>query len=563
MTSKTKSERFRRLISHGFFAPELPPCFVAYDLAKHRKSVWDDIEALPRSKNGKPAYYSFVSEPSWFYFPRFGKNDRRHGVVNPISYLALSKVISDNYIDLKKIARKSGISASPPLFDWKGARALMRSSVDLRDDFRINLSSRREEFISADIQAFFHSIYTHAIPWAIYGKKWSKSNRGYQHFGNLIDLLCRNAQDGQTIGLPVGPDTSRLIAEVIASAIDAELCGKLGITNQDASRYVDDYTLGVIDGEIGENIIATIRHSVAHFELELNHEKTAIVSTAMRQKDGWKQAILAHVPRQSYDYQKFLLFFYEMDRVSEAHPETNVEKFALQNARAALVKAKEWKHIQNVLINVYRRNSSIIGFLVEILILRELEHKDVDRQNITAFLKSRIPALAKANRTGEIIWLLFLAIRLRIILSAKELESLFEIENAFVAILIVLANSKGLIKGRINTNAWNQHLNKDGLCNPMWLYAYESILKGINPTGRSDFIENHDMFSLLYKRKISFLNTDNGFKSLSITMKGLRSENNKMSKLRADFFDDFDIDLEEFDVDDLDIDLDGIEYTDY
>lgn len=100
MTAKTKSERFRRLLSQGYFAPELPPCFVSEDLARYRKYICDGIEALPTVK-GKPAFHRFISEPSWFYFPRYGRDDRRHAVPNPISYLLLAKVVADNYVDLR------------------------------------------------------------------------------------------------------------------------------------------------------------------------------------------------------------------------------------------------------------------------------------------------------------------------------------------------------------------------------------------------------------------------------------------------------------------------------
>jgi hypothetical protein len=170
MTAKTKSERLRRLLSHGYFAPELPPCFVSDDLAINRRSVLDGIYALP-VVNGRPAFHRFVSEPSWFYFPRFGKDDRRHGVPNPISYLLLAKVVADNYVDLRKRAKKSGISASPPVFDWSGPRALMRPNVDLRDDFRVDLSSRREEFVSADTFApCYNSFGSGARPAAAIGE---------------------------------------------------------------------------------------------------------------------------------------------------------------------------------------------------------------------------------------------------------------------------------------------------------------------------------------------------------------------------------------------------------
>lgn len=547
MTSKTKSERLRRLVSHGYFAPELPPCFVSEDLARYRHSVLAGIEALPPVR-GAPAFQRFISEPSWFYFPRFGKDDRRHAVPNPISHLLLAKVVADNYIDLRKKAKNSGISASAPVFDWNGPRAMMRPSVDLRDDFRIDLASRREEFVAADIRAFFHSIYTHAIPWAIYGKSWAKSNRGFAHYGNLMDLLCRNSQDGQTIGLPVGPDTSRLIAEVVASAVDVQLRVRLQVTGRDASRYVDDYTISSVNGQSGEALIAALRQSAAEFELELNNEKSIVYSTSVRQSTGWKQAVLAHVPRgKAPEYSDIQHFLYEVGRVCDAHPDINVEKYAFQNARNAFVRAENWKKIQSNLINCYRRNSSLVSFLVEILILRQAERGDVDLGYVKDFIEHRLPVLAQANRTGEIIWLLFLSIRLGIILGVAYLEPLFEVKSSMVAILIAYASSRGLVSGTIEFKFWNQSLDSGGLRGPMWLYAYESVVRGINPERSSGFIEQDQYFSLLSSKKVRFLAVDNGFNSVSTTLRNLRDDNDRMRRLREDFFDDFDLGLDEFD----------------
>lgn len=107
MTAKTKTKRFRRLISHGFFAPELPPCFVSEDLAIYRESLWRSIEEIPASSSRQqPGARQYISEPAWFYFPRYGRDDRKHGVINPISYLAISKVLSENFIDLRSVARQ-------------------------------------------------------------------------------------------------------------------------------------------------------------------------------------------------------------------------------------------------------------------------------------------------------------------------------------------------------------------------------------------------------------------------------------------------------------------------
>ena len=344
----------------AFFAPELAPCFVSHDLARYRETIWQTIEAVPpRGQNRYPGAKQFISEPSWFYFPRFGRDDRKHGVINPVSYLAISRTISDNFVQLRRVARQSQISLSPLIFDWNGNRAVFRPSVDLRDDFRVDLSTRRERFATADIRAFFHSIYTHAIPWAIYGKPWAKKNRSNTHYGNLLDLYCRNAQEGRTIGLPVGPDTSRFIAEVVASAVDVQLMQRLSQTSRKASRYVDDYSVGADSGQSGEGIIAAVRQAAATFELELNNDKSAVHPTSLRFATGWKQAVLAHVPRTESPTPAFLRFFYEIGRVCAEQPDINVEKFAFQNARSSFVLADDWRAIQSHQINAYRRNPSL------------------------------------------------------------------------------------------------------------------------------------------------------------------------------------------------------------
>lgn len=551
MTAKTKTQRFRRLISHGFFAPELPPCFVAHDLAKYRESIWRKVEAVPAPPHtNKRGARQFISEPCWFYFPRFGRDDRKHGVINPISYLAIAKTISDNFVPLRKITRTSPISSSPLVFDWGGRRALFRPNIDLRDDFRVDLSTRRESFAVADIRAYFHSIYTHAIPWAIYGKPFAKKNRQLAHFGNLLDLYCRNAQDGQTIGLPVGPDTSRLIAEVLASAVDKKLMELVNISSRDASRYIDDYTIGVDADHSGSEAIAALRKAASHFELELNSDKSAVHPTSFRFPTGWKQAILAHVPRTEFGPDHFSRFFYEVGRLCQEQPELNIEKFAFQNARSAFTQAVEWKGIQSHLINSYRRNSSLVSFLTEALILRERTRGDVDKDIIRSFLTHRLPQLAKQNRTGEIIWLLFLAIRLELVLPSQPISDLYQVDNAMVALLVNYARNRGMIDGDVDYSLWQNCLSPDGLHSPMWLYAYESVRLGINPQGNSDSIRQHPFFGFLLEKNVGFLEMDNGFTSINATLRDRRGENERRHRLRVDFF-DFQIDTEEFEEEEM------------
>jgi hypothetical protein len=430
------------------------------------------------------------------------------------------------------------------MFDWSGTRAILRPNIDLLDDFRLNLASRREMYVSVDLRAFYHSVYTHTIPWAIRGKAAAKADRFSSHYANKLDRYCRNAQDQQTIGLPVGPDTSRVIGELIASAVDERLRLDTGVTSRDASRYVDDFTISSATGLSGEALIAAARRAAAEFELELNHDKSAVVATSTYLASGWKHVARKHRPMPPYSLQDFKRFFYEVGRLARELPDTNVEKWALQNARVAFLGAStgDWSSLQSHLVNAYRRNSTLISLLVELLIERHRDRGDVNIESIRDFLDHRIPALTLEDRTGELIWLLFLMIALEIKISAQRFERLFSLEEPMCALLLSAAAARGLIMGTIDQSLWNQSLTGDGLRGPMWLYAYESPRHGFVGTTSTTHIEQDLYFTTLHARNVNFLSLEDGLRSITGAMhRRRRADNLHWAWMRHEFTDDFDV----------------------
>ena len=310
-----------------------------------------------------------------------------------------------------------------------------------------------------------------------------------------------------------------------------------------------------------------MRASVSHFELELNSEKSAIVPTSARQMTGWQAAVRGRIPRPAQrggdvETTTLLQFFYELGRLCGDHLDTNIEKFGLLNARQSLVAATDWAPIQANLISAYRRNTSLVSLLVELCLLRQVDHGDVAKADLGEFLENRIDVLARGNRTGELVWLLFLAIRLRIILPARRLASLFGMENALVALLVVCLDARGLVEGKIDRSTWDRSLTGRGLRGPMWLYAYEAVSQGFLPGVADDFIADDEYFSLLRDKSVRFLDIDVGFASLADTLRGLRHTNVRLDRLRdaieAGSEDDFD-DIFDADNDDEDDDVFGFD----
>ena len=86
------------------------------------------------------------------------------------------------------------------------------------------LEATADWLVKTDISRFYPSIYTHSIPWAAYGKERVKAGLDFYKgsFADRLDLLVRSCNRNQTIRLPIGPETSRIIAEIISSRIDSE-----------------------------------------------------------------------------------------------------------------------------------------------------------------------------------------------------------------------------------------------------------------------------------------------------------------------------------------------------
>jgi hypothetical protein len=528
--TKSPKARHSRLLSNGFFPPEMPACFYSRKLGVERDKLLADFQGVP-AKGKAPAYQTFQSQTSTFNFPRLNREDRRHSYMNPISYFYLSKIIAEKYVALRKLNRRSKISLAPTIFDWSGERALIRPGFEARDSQRITLSANHALLAEADIAAFFHSVYTHVIPWAIHGKRVAKQKkRDMTLFGNELDLLVRNAQEGQTIGLPVGPDTSRVLAEVIGTAIDKAIQGALSTKRiwnsrkRGAMRFVDDFTFGCSSVQEAEIVISSVRRFVNEFELEINNSKTKISPTGPFFPAAWKEHVRGLLPEAGSGRSGLLRYFYGIESVVRDHPEFDVQKFVLQNSRRLFLETDDWRLVEDYLLSCYRHSPTAISVLTEIVILRHLDKKDVQLDRIAAFVAAQLPAPLQTRKFGEIYWWLYLCINLGVKISVAAVTELFEVDDGAIALLISDAKKLGLINGSIDQSQWDQSLTGDGLRSSMWLYSYESALKGLNASKSDSHVMSDVYFQPLFARKVEFYRSGSLHMSGSALLRRLRVE---------------------------------------
>lgn len=141
-----------------------------------------------------------------------------------------------------------------------------------------------------DISKCFDSIYTHSIAWSVFGKETVKDvMAGTIKSGSLkgcfpddFDELMQSENYGETNGILIGPETSRIFAEIILQNIDKNVHEELSAqeifhgSDYEIFRYVDDYFVFYNNQEVYRKILSQLQASLKEYKLNLNTEKEKI-----------------------------------------------------------------------------------------------------------------------------------------------------------------------------------------------------------------------------------------------------------------------------------------------
>ena len=155
------------------------------------------------------------------------------------------------------------------------------------ESYRYHRAEKKfNKLIKLDISKCFDSIYTHSIGWAVIGKEAQKESlhKSRGTFPDRFDRLMQHMNLGETNGILIGPEFSRIFAEIILQAIDQEVEGKLRANNRplrhrvdyEIFRYVDDYFIFFNDDTERTIIVDQLQHSLRKYKLYLNAAKAIV-----------------------------------------------------------------------------------------------------------------------------------------------------------------------------------------------------------------------------------------------------------------------------------------------
>lgn len=149
-----------------------------------------------------------------------------------------------------------------------------------RNEFQ-RLERRFNYLMEFDISKCFYHIYTHSVTWAVKDKESAKRNARETSFENSFDKLMQLANYNETNGIVVGPEISRIFAEIILQQVDLNVSKRLeeqykyGV-DYEVRRYVDDYFVFSNDPKILETVKKEFQKELGFYKLYLNPTKSDI-----------------------------------------------------------------------------------------------------------------------------------------------------------------------------------------------------------------------------------------------------------------------------------------------
>jgi len=355
--------------------------------------------------------------------------------------------------------------------------------------------------LKADVNQFYPSLYTHAIGWAVNPDLRERPNwRNATFLGKQLDQALMECQGKRSQGLPVGPDISTLLAEIVLCQVDCALDTEAAASY----RWFDDYEFGCRSREEAERIWARLETQLKRFNLRLNSSKTMILETASPIYEEWQLALQSASRQQKGIASELLRFFDMAFRFRQAYPEAPVLNYACASLFTIGCPADHHsaRIAQSCLSQAVLAEPGISQKAFALLGYWTLNGMALDKPLVSKTVSEMVRSQQHRGLSSDAAWALAFCLRHKVKLIKDAGESLCESLDDCVSLQALDLRSSGLAPG-MALGPVKEFVRRADLDGEHWLLAYESVRQGFASVGRSK-LQKHKFFGALLKSGVSF-----------------------------------------------------------
>lgn len=430
-------------------------------------------------------------------------------ITHPIPQALLSYELSFNWKSIQKWLLKQQFSLDKIAISADYRRSIRDINFELHRAKKNHIGSISDVLIKTDISRFYPTIYTHSIPWAAYGKEKVKQNlKLYQgSLADRMDALVRSCNRNQTIGIPIGPETSRIIAEVISSRIDADFSFRMpNLPKTSIDRLQDDWFIGVNDLETAERTLSSINIVYREYGLEINGSKTSVERVIGSSDNNWISelgAFISHRPGElrANRLREFLALSLRLQSANQNEPVVNYSLAIIENSR---INIKDVEIIESFLLKYSIVSPISMDRICRIIL--NIQHK-TSKISVSR-IKDRFTTLAERNlernNIYETIWLIYTLRGLKVPVDSIYISNkIAEVDSSALSLILLDMNSKNIWIRKLPKDKWANSITEERVKSDwIWLLAYEGIRNGWLPDIKN--VMSAPFFSAMRARDVIF-----------------------------------------------------------
>jgi hypothetical protein len=432
-----------------------------------------------------------------------------------VPFYQLAESMSTGWTAIQSKLTSSPLSTTTPVDDATGLRALA-PPLDLDLDERRSLfRSTNRLVVIADVSQWYPSTYTHSFAWALEGKAATKAaiaaGRGGRSLGDRLDRGVRRSQSNQTIGMPIGPDTSFVLGELVLSQCDAALASGRSRQWLTGFRYYDDYELYVRSSGDADRAITGLESALGEYGLTVNPYKLQVVTLPHPLEAEWVSALKRIQLRNNAGQERtdLTLLFDEAFRLRLRYPDEHVVAYALgrfvdrYGQEGHRVKRQNWPHLERLLLQASLSEPGVLQKAVHIVYWAKERGWPLNKRALSDFLTVLAAAEAARGHSSEVAWALWSAILLEVRIKAEAARLISKLTDDVVALCALHARDLGVIGPGLEVKSWESLMNADELWGQHWLLAYEAYEHGWLPAP-VDYIGADPAFAHLRAHAVRF-----------------------------------------------------------
>lgn len=536
-------------LHRGYFPKELPKSFNTYLFAINYESInseWKNICHNPSNRVQRIANETItqyderikslkkpVSVPTPYSFAKGDVSRRDLSVLNPVNFLPLAIYIRENWNMIDGVINKSAYSQSKPTYDTNIKKRCYRASspsVSSLMEYKILQSKNSKIEVKVDISNFYPSIYTHSISWALLGKTkakemWRKhgdkpiltpadEEEKLYNLSYKLDHYVEQCQDKQTHGIPIGPDSSFVVAELIATYVDVELRKKFHTLK--GYRYYDDYTLYTSTYEEAMSIIREIQSIMSVLELTVNESKIEITLAPKPFLEDYAEKLSPFQFDSSKTSSVLVHYFNLLWKLCDLHPRKTdtIIKYGLKPLiNSKLVITDSVKELFESLL--YKTALMSPSSLEQVHNLIKLKGLYPTESSLTALLCDILSCHAPLCHHHEVAWALWLCKIYNLPIEESHILAVFKMQNAICTLILLdylNNNSAATSFKEVKTiqeeiRQIESHATAVSLFNEDWILVYEGACHGWLKT--EHLVKANPFFDFIFEKNISFYDPNN------------------------------------------------------